>query len=62
MNNNLLVKIEFFYCQLQRGYHDHPFDLAVALEALSNQAWDEVEEVYPELLPKTESGEYSGIT
>lgn len=57
MNNALFVRIEFFYCQLQAGCYDHPFDLAVALEALGNQAWDEVEELYPELLPKTEPGE-----
>ncbi|WGV23364.1 hypothetical protein [Halotia branconii] len=43
MNHSLFVRIEFFYCQLQEGVYDHPFDLAVALEALANRAWDDVD-------------------
>ena len=57
MNNTLFVRIEFFYSQFQAGEYDHPFDLAVALEGLNNLAWDEVEELCPELLPKTQPGE-----
>ncbi|MDZ8023579.1 MAG: hypothetical protein RMX97_02620 [Nostoc sp. DedQUE11] len=55
MNNALFVRIECFYCQLQAGNYDHPFDLAAALEALTNSAWDEVEELYPHLLPPKSS-------
>ncbi|RCJ16930.1 hypothetical protein A6S26_32000 [Nostoc sp. ATCC 43529] len=53
----LFLRLEVFYCRLQAGDYDHPFDLAVALEALSNWAWDEVEELYPDLLPKMKPGE-----
>ena len=47
MNQQLFLEIEIFYCQLQKGDYDNPFDLAVALEALSNSAWNEVDEIYP---------------
>lgn len=56
MGNTLFVRIELFYCHLQAGDYDHPFDLAVALEGLGNSAWDEVERLYPDLLPKIEPG------
>jgi hypothetical protein len=50
--NPLFTRIEDFYTCLHRGDYDHPFDLAVALEALSNSAWDEVDELYqPSLIP-----------
>lgn len=45
--NELFLRIEIFYSRLQSGDYDHPYDLAVALEGLSNKAWDEVDEVYP---------------
>jgi hypothetical protein len=48
MKNELFAKIEEFYVQMQIGKYDHPFDLAIALEALSNSAWDEVDEIYPQ--------------
>lgn len=41
------LRIEIFYISLQAGKFDHPYDLAVALEGLANQAWDEVDELYP---------------
>ncbi len=43
----LFFKIEDFYASLQRGELDHPLDLAKALEKLANQAWDNVDEIYP---------------
>jgi hypothetical protein len=50
--SQLHLRIEIFYGRLQAGDYDHPFDLAVALEGLTNSAWDEVDEIYqPSLLP-----------
>lgn len=50
MNANLLfLQIEIFFGRLQAGEYDHPLILAMALESLANQAWDEVDEVYPNL-------------
>jgi hypothetical protein len=46
--NQLFQQIEEFYVQLQLGKFDHPYDLAKALETLSNQAWDDVDELYPQ--------------
>ena len=50
MNAKLLfLQIEIFFDRLQGGEYDHPLHLAMALENLANQAWDEVDEVYPNL-------------
>lgn len=50
--NQLFQQIEEFYVRLQLGHFDHPYDLAKALEKLSDQAWDDVDELYPQsLLP-----------
>ena len=50
MNPNLLeLQIEIFFERLQKGVYDHPVYLAMALENLANQAWDEVDRVYPNL-------------
>ncbi|MDZ7953341.1 MULTISPECIES: hypothetical protein [unclassified Nostoc] len=50
MNPNLLfLQIEIFFDRLQKGEYDHPVYLAMALENLTNQAWDEVDRVYPNL-------------
>lgn len=48
MKNELFAKINEFYVCVQLGKYDHPFDLAIALEALTDSAWDEVDETYPE--------------
>ncbi|MBH8564988.1 hypothetical protein I8748_22855 [Nostoc sp. CENA67] len=49
MNPNLLfLQIEIFFERLQRGDYDHPLLLAMALENLANQAWNEVDTVYRE--------------
>jgi hypothetical protein len=50
MNSELFLRIENFYCRLQAGEYDHPYDLAVALELLANGAWDEVDELYQSAL------------
>jgi hypothetical protein len=50
MNANLLfLQIEIFFGRLQAGEYDHPLYLAMALENLASQAWDEVDRVYPGL-------------
>lgn len=50
MNANLLfLQIEIFFGRLQAGDYDHPVFLAMALESLTNMAWDEVDAVYPNL-------------
>ncbi|MEH2415408.1 hypothetical protein [Nostoc sp.] len=50
MNANLLfLQIEIFFGRLQEGEYDHPLILAMALENLANQAWDEVDIIYPKL-------------
>ncbi|BBD69681.1 hypothetical protein NIES4072_40310 [Nostoc commune NIES-4072] len=50
MNAKLLqLQIEIFFERLQKGEYDHPLYLAMALENLASQAWDEVDRVYPEL-------------
>ncbi|MBN3939177.1 hypothetical protein [Nostoc sp. NMS9] len=50
MNPNLLfLQIEIFFDRLQQGEYDHPLMLAMALENLASQAWDEVDRVYPDL-------------
>jgi hypothetical protein len=47
--NFLFLQIEIFFELLQHGEYDHPLFLAMALENLANQAWDEVDEIYPDL-------------
>ncbi len=48
MNANLLfLQIEIFFGRLQEGKYDHPLYLAMALENLANQAWDEVDVMLP---------------
>jgi hypothetical protein len=42
----LYLQIEIFYIKLQNGEYDHPVDLAKALEALADSAWDEIDELY----------------
>jgi hypothetical protein len=50
MNARLLfLQIEIFFERLQQGEYDHPLYLAMALESLANQAWEEVEQIYPNL-------------
>ncbi|HIK04592.1 MAG TPA: hypothetical protein IGS40_07755 [Trichormus sp. M33_DOE_039] len=48
MKNELFAKIEEFYVQVQLGKYDHPCDLAIILQSLSDAAWDEVDELYPQ--------------
>ncbi|BAT56386.1 hypothetical protein NOS3756_53910 [Nostoc sp. NIES-3756] len=43
----LFLKIQVFYQTFQNGGYDHPLDLAKALEGLANDAWDEVDAIYP---------------
>ncbi len=47
MKNTLFLRVENFYCRLQAGEYDHPYDLAVALDLLADDAWDEVDQIYP---------------
>ena len=50
MNAKLLqLQIEIFFERLQHGEYDHPVYLAMALENLTDQAWDEVDRLYPNL-------------
>ncbi|MEH2050924.1 hypothetical protein [Nostoc sp.] len=50
MNAKLLfLQIEIFFERLQQGVYDHPLHLAMALENLASQAWDEVDRIYPNL-------------
>ncbi|MBN3957500.1 hypothetical protein [Nostoc sp. NMS8] len=50
MNAKLLfLQIEIFFERLQQGEYDHPLYLAMALENLANQAWEQVDEIYPNL-------------
>jgi hypothetical protein len=50
MNPNLLfLQIEIFFERLQLGVYDHPLYLAMALEYLANQTWEQVDEIYPNL-------------
>lgn len=50
MNAKLLfLQIEIFFERLQGGEYDHPVYLAMALEYLANQAWEEVDRLYPNL-------------
>ncbi|MEH2454495.1 hypothetical protein [Nostoc sp.] len=50
MNAKLLfLQIEIFFERLQDGNYDDPLLLAMALEFLANQAWDEVDRLYPNL-------------
>lgn len=44
--NTTFLRIEIFYIKLQNGDYDHPQDLARALEALANHAWDDIDEIY----------------
>ena len=44
--NSIYLQIEVFYQRLQAGIYDHPVDLAQALEALANLAWDDIDEIY----------------
>lgn len=46
--NTLFNKIEEFYVRLQLGHYDHPYELAKILDELSNEAWDKVDELYPQ--------------
>lgn len=50
MKSDLYLRIEMFYIRLQAGEFDHPYDLAKALEALSNHAWDDVHGIYQSAL------------
>lgn len=50
INTEMFRKIEFFYQQMQAGDYDHPFNLARAIDGLSNSAWDEVNELYQSAL------------
>jgi hypothetical protein len=43
----LFLKIQVFYQKFQNGGYDHPLELARQLEALANDAWDEVDAIYP---------------
>ncbi|WP_200929896.1 hypothetical protein [Nostoc piscinale] len=45
-NSELYLRIEIFYIKLQAGDYDHPHHLAMALEALANHAWDDVDNIY----------------
>lgn len=49
--NTTFLRIEIFYIKLQSGDYDHPHDLARALEALANYAWDDIDEIYQPSLP-----------
>lgn len=44
--NPMFLQLEIFYQRLQAGEYDDPLTLAQGLEALANQAWDEVDELY----------------
>ncbi|MDZ8257454.1 hypothetical protein [Nostoc sp. ChiQUE01b] len=41
--------LKFSPLRLQAAEYDHPLYLAIALENLANQAWDEVDQIYPNL-------------
>lgn len=43
---DLPQKIEVFYSQFKSGEYDHPVDLARALQALSDDGWEKLKEVY----------------
>jgi hypothetical protein len=52
MKYELFKKIEELYVRSVLRDYKHPYDLAAALEELANDAWDEVDEMYPNsLLP-----------
>jgi hypothetical protein len=45
----LFLQIEVFCECFEAGKYNHPLLLAMALECLANQAWDEVDRIYPNL-------------
>lgn len=45
--SKLLLKIDSFYSDFQKGEFDHPFDLAAVLEQMAYAAWKEFESDYP---------------
>ncbi|MEH2118208.1 MAG: hypothetical protein V7K46_08420 [Nostoc sp.] len=47
--NSYSCFIEIFFERLQDGMYDDPLLLAMVLEFLANQAWDEVDRMYPDL-------------
>lgn len=50
--NPLFLLIEIFYERLQNGdFNNRPYSLAAELEALAEQAWDEVDEIANKLQP-----------
>ncbi|MEH2400517.1 hypothetical protein [Nostoc sp.] len=53
----LFLQIEIFFQRLQDGEYNDALLLAMALENLANQAWDEVDQIYPNLCDKSELGE-----
>lgn len=49
---NLESDINEFYVRFNLGHYDHPYDLAKALEKLTDKAWDNLDELYPQsMLP-----------
>jgi hypothetical protein len=47
MKYELFRKIEELYVRAVLADFKHPYDLAAMLENLANDAWDEVDEMYP---------------
>ncbi|WP_334837577.1 hypothetical protein [Nostoc sp.] len=45
----LFLQIEIFIESFEAGKYHHPLFLAMTLECLANQAWDEVDRLYPNL-------------
>lgn len=46
--NSLFLLIDLFYERLQNGDFDFkPYSLAIALETLAEQAWEETDESFP---------------
>jgi hypothetical protein len=43
INKLLFLQIEIFLESFEAGKYDHPLFLAMTLECLANQAWDEVD-------------------
>jgi hypothetical protein len=44
--NKLFLEIEDFYVKLQAGKFDEPMMLAGVLQRLSDEAWEEVDQLY----------------
>ena len=49
INKLLFLQIEIFLKAFEAGKYKHPLLLAMTLECLANQAWDEVDRLYPNL-------------